>query len=765
MKMNKATTLKKINLKLSIIPKLIIYSVNKYHNNRLNVLHHIQKNFRNKKIAIRSSHMKEDGKKVSNAGKYSSYLNINCDDLTEVKNKIDLVIKSYGRNINNNIFFVQEMVKNIKISGVVLTKDINNYSNCYVINFYEGNDSTVVTSGKNYSKTIKYFSNKKYYLKKPFSKLLKSVNEIEKKFNFPLDIEFIIDSKNKIYIVQIRKLNVPKNKIIYDAEINEDLEKLEKKITKLQKPHYDLYGDKSYFGVMPDWNPAEIIGKKPRPLALSLYQELITNHIWSENRKKYGYQDLKKFHLMTTFFGTPYIDIRIDFNSWLPENISENIKIKLINFYLNFFKNNYFLHDKIEKDLIFTSYNFSTEEKIKKKLNKILTKKEIYQLIQSLKELNKLAINENKKDLIKIKKLIEKQKAIENSKLYTIDKIYWHVEECKSLGTLPFAGLARCAFIAVDLLNSLVDKKIFSIKDKSNFMQSIDTITSKINYDYKLLSKKKFIYKYGHIRPNTYEITSLNYEEGYKKYFHKDSVIKEKKEKFSLESNQRSKIKMLIKDIKIFKSPEHLLDFIKISIENREFSKFIFTKSIDQIFRNLLMFGKKHKISIQDLSFLKIDYILDLYFNLSRGDIIKNIKNNINFNKKVYYKNLKINIPDIILSPKDIYIQKLNTTNPNYITDKKSISKIVIFSKKLNLKKLKNNIICIESADPGYDFIFSHDIKGLITKYGGYNSHMAIRCSELSIPAVIGLGEEKFSALKNKTLIEIDCKNKKINYL
>jgi hypothetical protein len=35
----------------------------------------------------------------------------------------------------------------------------------------------------------------------------------------------------------------------------------------------------------------------------------------------------------------------------------------------------------------------------------------------------------------------------------------------------------------------------------------------------------------------------------------------------------------------------------------------------------------------------------------------------------------------------------------------------------------------------------------------------------LSIPAIIGLGEEKFSRLKNKTLIEIDCKNKKINYL
>ena len=82
---------------------------------------------------------------------------------------------------------------------------------------------------------------------------------------------------------------------------------------------------------------AEIIGKKPRPLALSLYQELITNHVWSKNRTDYGYQNLNKFHLMTTFYGTPYIDVRIDFNSWLPMKLSSKIK-KLINFYLKKFK-------------------------------------------------------------------------------------------------------------------------------------------------------------------------------------------------------------------------------------------------------------------------------------------------------------------------------------------------------------------------------------------------------------------------------------------
>ena len=41
---------------------------------------------------------------------------------------------------------------------------------------------------------------------------------------------------------------------------------------------------------------------------------------------------------------------------------------------------------------------------------------------------------------------------------------------------------------------------------------------------------------------------------------------------------------------------------------------------------------------------------------------------------------------------------------------------------------------------------------------------MAIRCSELDIPAIIGLGEKKFLMLKNANFVEIDCKNKKLNF-
>lgn len=40
---------------------------------------------------------------------------------------------------------------------------------------------------------------------------------------------------------------------------------------------------------------------------------------------------------------------------------------------------------------------------------------------------------------------------------------------------------------------------------------------------------------------------------------------------------------------------------------------------------------------------------------------------------------------------------------------------------------------------------------------------MAIRAGELGIPAVIGVGEQKFDELKNALKLEIDAGSKKIN--
>ena len=78
---------------------------------------------------------------------------------------------------------------------------------------------------------------------------------------------------------------------------------------------------------------------------------------------------------------------------------------------------------------------------------------------------------------------------------------------------------------------------------------------------------------------------------------------------------------------------------------------------------------------------------------------------------------------------------------------------------------LMDKIVLIESADPGYDWLFGSGIIGLITKYGGSASHMAIRAAELGLPAAIGCGEIIYDQVVVADLIELDCAGQLVRVL
>ena len=50
-------------------------------------------------------------------------------------------------------------------------------------------------------------------------------------------------------------------------------------------------------------------------------------------------------------------------------------------------------------------------------------------------------------------------------------------------------------------------------------------------------------------------------------------------------------------------------------------------------------------------------------------------------------------------------------------------------------------------------------------KKWGVNSHMAIRCQELNIPAAIGIGEANFKLIEQSNELNLNCKFNKINVL
>ena len=336
---------------------------------------------------------------------------------------------------------------------------------------------------------------------------------------------------------------------------------------------------------------------------------------------------------------------------------------------------------------------------------------------------------------------------------------------CKNYGTLPFANIARMAFISVEFLNSMVEMNIIKDEDKKIFLENIHSISSEMKTLLKK-DKKSFLNKFGHLRPNTYEISNKNYRENYSIYFKNISKIKPNYKKFRFSKKQINQINKNLNKEKFNKiNALILINFIKKSITEREASKLFFSKIIDEIFSQLKILSKRILLDDSLIKHLNINKILEFYEKFSHEDLNIELKNDALKNKKLYSHNQNFNLPNIITKQEDIYFFEENQTLPPFVTNKEIISKFIHINNFSNKMNLSDKIVCIENADPGYDFVFSHKINGLITAFGGPNSHMSIRCNEFGIPAAIGIGDKKFQQLINNDTLFLDCKKSDYSFM
>ncbi|MBG30804.1 MAG: phosphoenolpyruvate synthase, partial [Opitutae bacterium] len=350
-----------------------------------------------------------------------------------------------------------------------------------------------------------------------------------------------------------------------------------------------------------------------------------------------------------------------------------------------------------------------------------------------------------------------------DSDLSKIERIYWLIEDCKRYGTLPFAGLARAGFIAVQMIGSLVRVGVLSENQYHAFMSSLNTVSSRMSNDLTQDSFEGFLESYGHLRPGTYDILSPRYDENPELYFNLSNTTGKQdshhqESNFSLELDTMNQLSEILKEHKLDHNVLSLFNFFRSAIEGREYAKYVFTRSLSDVLKLITELGSELKLSNEDLSYLNITDLLKLY---ASTDSLKDcIRQSIDKGKEMHGDTCSINLPPLITCPTQIWGYELPQNEPNFITLNSIQGKVV--SKDAETDLLAGNILLVDSADPGYDWIFSHGIGGFITKYGGANSHMAIRAGELGIPAVIGTGETLFRLWESAELLEIDCMNKKV---
>ena len=765
----KAGTLSLLLNKLNtakVLP-LIYFTISNWKSNRVEIIKQVQLTLGKGPWIIRSSSKLEDNIDQSNAGAFLSLANIH---INELESAVEQVISSYINVCNEDEVLIQPLLQNVIRSGVAFSHDPNTCSPYHVINWSEGADTTIVTSGMG-GKTWQQAAQTLTKAPKGLESVILLIHELEDIFdNIPIDIEFAVTNENGegneiIWLLQVRKLILRKEPES-STKLTERLKLIEEKISRDMSTDPYLMGQRTVYGVMPDWNPAEMIGLRPKPLALSLYRELITDSIWAYQRHNYGYRNLRSYPLMPHFLGLPYIDLRLSFNSFVPADLDESLAGRLVDYYIDRLLTEPMLHDKVEFGIVFSCYTLDLPRRLDRLSLAGFSKKEQKIITESLRQLTNKIIHPRKglwqEDASKLDILNRRRKVLEESNVDHLKRIYWLLEDAKRYGTLPFAGLARAGFIAIQMLRSLVDIKILSQSDYDLFISSISTISGQMADDKVILDKTTFLSKYGHLRPGTYDILSPRYDEEPDLYFdwnNKDTKS-DKTKTFSL---SLSKIRELAKQLKshnLDSDPVALFDFFEAGIKLRELAKFHFTHNVSDVLSLIAECGSRWGISREDLAYCDITAFKELHVAaVNQSDVISQ---SIEQGKLRYQESLSIALPPLIVDPKDVWGFEFPEVAPNFITQKQITALVKGCDDR---KSITGAVICIPNADPGFDWLFSYPIAGLITAWGGANSHMAIRAGELNFPAVIGVGEVLYRRWSSAKRLYIDCAGQRVEVL
>lgn len=748
---------------------------------RGDILDRIMQGFPDQTLVVRSSASGEDGLHASGAGKYRTVLDIRGGDREGLAQAIDAVVESYaadGRAPHDaDEVLVQPQVEDLRASGVLLTRDPRSGAPYFVIS----EDRTsgrpdVVTGGSEgvvQQQFVAWPARESASLSADTRRVLDFGSElIEVSRLDALDVEYAVDNDGRFHLLQVRPLPAARQKgDLADDDVLDLVEGGHEFVSARMKPLAGLLGSSTVLGVMPDWNPAEMIGLSPRPLALSLYQMLIGSDAWADARRLMGYRDIRSEPLILSVGGRPYVDVRASLNSFLPAGIDDITGGKWIDACLGRLRAEPSLHDKIEFELALTclapDWATASERLSEVGIDPVRFAGHLRPLTENI--LNG-SVEPIARQLAAIESLAdrrERHRADTGSDLRGhARKVAHYLRDCQRLGLVPFSILARYGFISMSFLRGFVRTGVIDDSQYQAFLRAVPTVAGTIAEDLgRDLPASDLVGRYGHLRPNSYEITSPNYASDPERFLHaptrSDHVHTQERPEEILRGSARA-IEKSLSDLGLDVSYDTLVAFMIGAIAGRERGKFEFMKNLNAALEGIATLGEALDFDREQLSFLPIDDYLRLATDSFAHADRAQMRRRVAFNEKRWMATRAMRLPDVIRSADEVLAFHSEEWRANFVTRKRVAARPVWLESTDPRPDLVGAIVITRAADPGYDWIFAHGIAGLVTEYGGAASHMSIRAAEFGLPAAIGCGAMVIDALRGAHIVELDCASERV---
>lgn len=498
---------------------------------------------------------------------------------------------------------------------------------------------------------------------------------------------------------------------------------------------------------------------------MSLYREVITNRSWAIQRAQYGYRDLRGVRLLHEFAGQPYIDVRASLLSFIPASLPFAAARRIVAHQLDHVAAMPHLHDRIEFDVATTAATFDLDDRLDQLTDDAdLLAVHRSELRSALSAITVAGMRRFARDAWQVE-LASARRAMclqgyAADPLRRVDALLTGIQKAIAV---PFAHTARAAFLATAFTRSALTTGLASPDSVDQFMRSLSTVSAGLRADGAAVARgtidwEVFVQVYGDLRPGTYDPATPRYRDAPDLYLrpfvtdtHHPAPGMRLDSDGPLFTAAAKTVTAELNRLGLEYNAKALTGFIRSAIGARELGKFELSAWISDILTGLLQAGDQLGHTPDDVAFWRLGDVR----GLSEGSLSPaRLRDRVEVRRERYAVTQRVHLPATMADPLEVRCFATEPGQPTYVGTGATTGPV-----RLDPRPGDNldGIVVLTSADPGFEWLFSRPVKGIVTLYGGANSHMAVRCAEAGVPAAMGVGQAIYDQLASAHVVRLDC--------
>ena len=690
---------------------------------------------------VRSDRGDEDRIRESAAGRYRSYLDVARDDPACLAEAIDAVFDSYGRARAEDRVLVQQQVAPISAAVVASTHGLPDGAPYYALSLSRGPRSDAVTRGDSDVETW-YVSRDRAdtaALPEPIRACLDALLELERLAGMtPCEAEIVIGDAGIPWTVQLRRLAIA---VGDDRAVVTLRRNTQARIAAAR-------GRVPLLGMMPDWNPAELLGEHPRPLACDLFDRLIARRAWRIGRAAFGYSQRCAPRLLHVHGGRPYIDVAASFRSLLPSTLEESLAERLVAAWIARLEGEPSLHDKIEFEIAITSVTCDFDAMFEARHGHLFSSHERDALRSALLPVTKRVL-----DAALTKRLTGLfEQAPRHPSVAEPRALRRRLREIEMGIGVAFAAAARQAFVAEALLRSAVNIGALTAERLGEIKRGIETVASEFQHAWADAGEDRepLMHRFGRQRAGTFDLCAPTLTDIASELDERTPRPATSTAAVTLAPEEAARLTHALAASGIEIPAQDLMTQYARAVRARELGKFALADAVSSVLDALASLAQKYGIGREEAGWLKLDTLLAP----DAGGL--RLREKARAARARHSLEARLRMP-LLVGRGGLDVVAFLPGRPSYFGTGRVHARPVradAYSRPETVPR--HALLAIASADPGFEWMFLRRPAAIVTAYGGPNSHIAIRCAELGIPALLGVGPEAFRRILGTSHVMID---------